>query len=127
MNIKGFGINNVLPLENRSKADSKDKIRSEASTDRDADGRRQRDDQEQPEEPLTEEQVQQAIEYLKAHPGVKDNHLTVKRIQANGQVVLVIEDHLGKVVRRIPQSQIHFLAQSKDDVSSKGRLYDKAT
>jgi len=126
MNIKGFGINNVIPLENRQKAEGRDQIRSEASNERDADGRRQRGDQESEEE-LTEEIVLQAIEYLESHPGVKDNHLTVRRIAANNQVVLVIEDHLGKVVRRIPQSQIHFLAQSKDSDSSKGQLYHRAT
>lgn len=128
MNVKGFNVNNMIPFDGRAKsADKKEKIRSEASRDRDADGRRHGGDEQKQESPPTPEQIENAVSYLENHPGVKDNQLKIKKVERDGKILLLIEDQLGKVVRRIPQTQIHFLSQSKDDDSSKGRLYDKAT
>ena len=92
MNIKGFGVNNLTPLESRPRAESKGEIRSQESSDRDADGRRQNDGQGQ-EEALTEEHIEKAIQYLESHSGVKDNGLSVKRVESNGKLFWVIEDH----------------------------------
>lgn len=124
MNIKGLGIQNIFTAEQVSRTENREKLRYADTTDRDANGRREQGGQD--EGPPTEEHVQKAIEYLKNHPGVKDNNLVVKRLQVDSKVVLVIEDLQGKVVRRIPDNQIRALSAIQPTDSTKGQIFHRA-
>ena len=125
MNIKGFGVNLPTQVESQKSSETPEKMRMESSGDRDADGRRQNQSG-QDEGPPTEEQVQKAMEYLKEHPGVKENNLTVMRKEAAGKIVLVLQDHLGKVIRRIPEAQVRAIGTSVPTQSQKGQIFHRA-
>lgn len=124
MNIKGLGLSSLSSLDTVTRSEPREKMRATEGGDRDANGRRESDQGKQ--ESPTEEKIQKAIDYLKAHPGVRDNGLTVRRQDVNGKVILLLEDHGGKVVRRIQEDQIHYLSSVQHVDSTKGQIYHRA-
>ncbi|MEQ1876362.1 MAG: flagellar protein FlaG [Bdellovibrionia bacterium] len=119
MNIKSVG-NPLQPFEIRNVDKNK---RTEASSDRDPTQDQSRGG-DTPERNLSEEELQAAVEHLKQIPGIKDNNLTVRLARENGVPVVFIEDPLGKVVRRIPESELATLSKTP---KSKGNILDKAS
>lgn len=116
MNIKSIA-GNLLPVEIK-KAERR---ASDTSADRDPSGQGEADHQPKPK--MTQEQLEQALEQIKALSGVKDNHLHV-RLESKGSIhVVFIEDSAGKVIRRIPESELWSLLQQKDRKT--GQLFDK--
>jgi uncharacterized FlaG/YvyC family protein len=73
---------------------------------------------------MTEEEVQQAVESIKQLQGVSNNNLQVRSENLNGTFVVFVEDINGKVIRRIPESDLWFLTREKD--KEKGHLFDRA-
>lgn len=79
-------------------------------------------------ESFTEEDVQKAWEYLKNHPGVKKNNLTVTLETKNEVRIFFVKDYSGKVVRRLDlydaiQSS---RASTTDTKDQRGGLLNKA-
>jgi uncharacterized FlaG/YvyC family protein len=99
------------------------RTRAEASSDRDADGKRENSPKKQPRRNLSEEELNNAIKHLKELKGVKDHNLNVRLARENGVPVALIEDHKGKVVRRIPETELSMLDTNE---KSKGNLLDKS-
>lgn len=123
MNVKTV-INDTMAVDRLNKPDSAKTVKTEnSSPDRDADGRRQQGE-EHPRRQLNEEELQAAIENLKALEGVKKNNLTIELHENEGIKVVFIKDNQGKIVRRIPELDLWPLLLEKDKQT--GQLLDKA-
>ena len=119
MDIKSV-VGKVLPF---SRLDSTQKSDSIRTADRDANGQQAAEDQKQ-RRPYTEEELQEAVKKLEEVPGVKENGLTIRLEVKDDIKVIYVEDRDGKVVRRIPESQLHLVLGDKDRKS--GHLLNKA-
>ncbi|PIU00659.1 MAG: hypothetical protein COT74_03780 [Bdellovibrionales bacterium CG10_big_fil_rev_8_21_14_0_10_45_34] len=117
MNIRGLSQIIALPLLDRKK-----ESRS-TDADKDPNGRQDPSQGEQTKRKLTEEELLQAIENLKQNKGVLDNHLQVRLVEHDGVKNVFVEDISGKVIRRIPESQLSSLLVSP--AQSKGQLLNR--
>lgn len=126
VNVKGIfpNFNSVTPP---AKAPEKKSVKSsETDEDRDANGKRE-DQNDQPYHgPMTDEESEQVLEAMKNLPGIKENHLTVEIVQAGDTKVAIVKDPYGKVVRRIPESGLWHFLQQKEDPTHTGQLLNKA-
>jgi uncharacterized FlaG/YvyC family protein len=123
MDIKGV-LKAILPIDVRAKENVQKAIKSESTTDRDANGQTASGDQGQEQHgPMSEEQLKKALEHLKGLAVVKDNNLTVQLTEAEGKKFVLIKEPNGKVVRRIPESELWSLQIVKD--TEKGQLLRK--
>ena len=123
MDIKGV-LKAVLPLDVRATKGPEKTIKTDSATDRDANGQMFQGEQQQPEHgPMSEEQLKKAMNHLKSLAIVKDNHLKVELVQVEGKNFVLIKELSGKVVRRIPESELWSLQVVKD--SEKGQLLRK--
>ena len=119
MNIKSIA-NNLIPFEaKRVVRDTK----TEASADRDANGKREDDRKKAPRRNLSEEELAAAIKFLKEVKGIKDHNLNVRLVRMDGIPVALIEDQKGKVVRRIPETELSMLETNEKNT---GNLLDKS-
>lgn len=120
----------ILPISlgKVSEAKLREATTSEAhtTTDRDANGQQQRE-QPAPRRNLSEEELQEAIKILEALPGVKDNGLKFKLSRSeDGVPVVHVEDRNGKIVRRIPETELSLLKARTSEQKSTGNLLNKA-
>lgn len=105
MNIKGLLGPNISPIVRTTEKAEQRGIKSDSAHDRDPNG--QQNAGEQPQHgPMSDEQLQQAMEHLKELAAVKENKWTVElSAEARGKYVL-IKDNLGTVIRKIPESEL---------------------
>jgi uncharacterized FlaG/YvyC family protein len=124
MNIRSV-TNPLVPVEGRgpeATAEARAKKLDAGHEDRDADGRRHTEDQDQ--SPLTDEELKQAKEYLDRLEGLKANGLSYT-VEEQGLVrVILIRDQNGQVVRRIPEYEMRLLVEVGGATS--GRIFHKA-
>lgn len=125
MDIKGI-IRNAIPFGVSPAKDLKESSRTDAKTDanNDREGNGQATGEEQKRRRLTPEELQEAIEYLSGLAGVKDNNLTVKLEASEDVTVVKVVDRDGKVVRRIPESELLILTSNRQRKS--GHLLNRA-
>jgi len=123
MNIKGFFTNPIPIARGTESASSAKGLKMQESTDRDADGRRQNEEQE-PKRHLNEEEFKKALSELEKHPGLVANNLTVKVEVKEDHRVILIQDIKGNVVRRLSESQLWSAIQAFDRKT--GSIFDKA-
>lgn len=117
MNIKSL-TNSLFPTEIKSIQREK---KLESTSDREP--QNQQDGSEQGQRNLSQEELLNAVDYLKNLDGVKNNNLLVRLQQENGINIVFIEDMNGKIIRRIPESELSFLTRKN---KKKGNLLDKA-
>lgn len=124
MDIKGLA-RNVIPFPSVNKKDeAKAKSKLDADNEKEGNGQSAGDGG-QKRRHLSPEEVTEAIQFLENLAGVKDNNLTVRReVSPEGVTIVYICDRDGKVVRRIPESELSSLNTSKDKKS--GHLLNKA-
>lgn len=124
MDIKGLA-RNVIPFPSvQKKEEAKAKSKLDADNEKEGNGQSSGDGG-QKRRNLSPEEITEAVSFLENLPGVKDNNLTVRReISPEGVTVVYICDRDGKVVRRIPESELSTLNTSKDKKS--GHLLNKA-
>jgi uncharacterized FlaG/YvyC family protein len=120
MNIKAL-TQQIAPLE---VAKTRKDARSEKASDREPDGSANSGGDREQKRHLSPEELEKAIAHLKELKGVKDNNLSIRLFQKNGVTIVFVEDHLGKVIRRIPESELHQLTSKQD--KEKGHLLDKS-
>lgn len=121
MNIKNIHTAAVLPIDPKQRVEGN--TRARASTDRDADGKREQPDPEQKRH-LNDQEFDEALKILKEHPGLKASSLTIKvEKEGDARVVLICEPG-GKVVRRLSESQLWLATRDRDKQT--GRILDKA-
>lgn len=129
MDVK-HAVRNILPMALGKVSETKlrEQVTSEAHTtsDRDANGQQQREGQ-TPRRNLSEDELQEAVKILEALPGVKYNGLRFKLSRnESGVPVVHVEDRNGKIVRRIPESELSQLKARSVDPKSTGNLLNKA-
>lgn len=123
MDIKG-ALKTILPIENRIKSVGEKLIKTDSATDRDANGQMfQGENQEQQHPPMSDEQLKKAMEHLKNLAVVKENSLSVELIEQDGKKFVLLKEFAGKVIRRIPESELWSLQVVKD--TEKGQLLRK--
>ena len=121
MNIKNVHTAPILPLDPKPRVQGR--VRTESSTDRDANGRREQDESESKRH-LSQQEFDDALKALEAHPGLKANNLTIKVEQHEDHRVIMILDPQGGIVRRLSESQLWLATRDKDRQT--GKILDKA-
>lgn len=120
MNIKSVHTAPILPLEPKQRVEG---LRSQGSTDRDANGQQQQKEPEQKRH-LNQQEFDDALKALAAHPGLKANNLSIKVEQDGDHRVIYIIDPEGGIVRRLSESQLWLATRDKDRQT--GKILDKA-
>lgn len=124
MNIKGFlpnilNINEVRSVDNVGKA-----IKSDSTHDRDANGQEAyRQNQQEHREPMSDEQLEAAMEHLRKLPAVKEHRWTVHLENLEEGRYVIVKDNLGGVIRRIPELELWSLPS---DNSPRGQLLKRS-
>ena len=122
MDIKGV-VRNVIPFSVTKKDEAKAKSKLDADNEKEGNGQSAGDEQ-QKRRKLSPEEVTEVVLYLEGLPGVKDNGLTVRKEIKDGVTLVYVVDRDGKVVRRIPESELAGLSDRREKKS--GQLLNKA-
>lgn len=124
MNIKGL-ISNILPeTKVRSVENIGKTIKSDETHDRDANGQEAySQNQEQQREPMSDEQLEKAMEHLRNLPAMKEHKWTVELAEDSGNRFVIVKDNLGTVIRRIPELELWTLPS---DNSPRGQLLKRS-
>lgn len=122
MNIKSVlnpnAINTVKTIDKMERA-----IQSDSTHDRDPNSNSGYEQNKKNNQPLTEEEIQNALEHLKGLPFVKE-HGWVIELQAEGNIRFVlVKDASGALIRRFPENDLRTLPVDLDD--KKGQLLKK--
>lgn len=124
MNIKGLLGPTISPaIRATEKVDRT--IRSDSSHERDANGQQSFGDGQEKRGPMSEEQLKQAIEHLKALAVVKENKWSVTLTAVEGQRFVLLKDNLGTLIRKIPEAELWTLPIAGNDTTTKGQLLKK--
>lgn len=122
MDLKGIGKPiGPLPIQTRERVERS--INSEKTGDREGNGQAAFGDGQQHHQPMSDEQFQKAKEHLENLQAVKDNHLEVVEYHSEGKRFLLLREPNGKVIRRIPESELWTLQNVKNN--EKGQLLSR--
>ncbi len=99
-------------------------IKSDSTTDRDANGQQAGGGEEQRREPMSDEQFEKALAHLRGLPVVKDHNLEVDVQNQNEKRFILLKEPTGKVVRRIPEAELWSLLRVKPN--EKGQILRKS-
>lgn len=123
MNIKGL-ISNIFPKEIRSVESIGKTIKSDQTNDRDANGQQSYgENQQEYREPMTDEQLEKAVNHLRNLSAVKEHKWTVHLIAEDDKRFVIVKDNLGNVIRRIPELELWSLPS---DDSPRGQLLKRS-
>jgi len=123
MNIKGL-ISNIIPNTEPRVDRTERTIKSDSSHDRDANGQQAFDDQQRKKhEPMTEEQLEKAMDHLRNLPATKEHKWTVSLESETQSRFVLVKDNLGNLIRRIPEEDLWTLPT---DNTSRGQLLKRA-
>lgn len=99
-------------------------IRSDSTTDRDANGQMPSGGQQGEDQgPMSDEHIAKCIEHLKSLPTVKDHHLVVELQIHESKKFVIIRESDGKVIRRISEPELRTLQFVNE--KEKGQLLRK--
>lgn len=124
MNIKGL-ISNIMPNRELRPVESAGKaIKSDQTHDRDANGQQSYgENQQEHHEPMSDEQLEKAMNHLRNLPAVKEHKWTV-HLQNDGEKrFVIVKDNLGTIIRRIPELELWTLPS---DASPRGQLFKRS-
>jgi hypothetical protein len=128
MNVKGLLGNMITtPIRNAdgtSVNKAEKSIKSDQAHDRDANGQQSFGEQKKHQEPMSDEQFEQAQNLLKNLPSVKEQNWQVEKIIENEKRFLLVKDNLGHIIRKIPESELWSLPFDKD--ARTGQLLKKS-
>lgn len=122
MDIKNV-VRNIVPFSVKKKEEAKAKTALDTDNERDANGQQQHEGDNRRRN-LTQEEIAEAVKCLSELPGVKDNGLNIRIETKDGVTVVYVEDRDGKVVRRIPESELSTLTTGREKKS--GHLLNRA-
>lgn len=124
MNIKGL-ISNILPNRELRSVESVGKtIKSDQTNDRDANGQQSYgENQQEQREPMSEEQLEKAMNHLRNLPAMKEHKWTVHLEKDGEKRFVIVKDNLGTVIRRIPELELWTLPS---DDSHRGQLLKRS-
>ncbi len=121
MNIKTVSTIPILPIDPKPRIDANS--RAVGTTDRDANGRQDQQQQELKRH-LSQQEFDDALKALEDHPGLKSNNLTLKVETKDDCRIIYVIDGAGKVVRRLSEAQLWSATRDKDRQT--GKILDKA-
>jgi uncharacterized FlaG/YvyC family protein len=121
MNIKGL-LGNILPISPIKPGKTDKAIKSDSTSDRDANGQ-QAGQEQQHREPMSEEQLQKALEHLRNLSGVKEHNWEVELSVIENRKFVIVKDINGTIIRRIPELDLWTL--QPDSQPGKGQLLKK--
>jgi hypothetical protein len=120
MNIKGL-FSNIIPMNPIRPAGKTEKaIKSDATSDRDANGQQASGGEPEHREPMTEEQLSKALEALRNLPAIKEHQWLVELSIVETKRFAIVKDAQGAVIRRIPEIELWTLPNGSD--TGKGQL-----
>ena len=125
MNIKGF-ISNIIPNNDvRSVENIGKTIKSDTTHDRDANGQEAYQQQNQGEQhpPMSDEQLEKAMEHLRKLPATKEHKWTIELEVKEDLKFVLVKDNLGTIIRRIPEADLWTLPS---DDSPRGQLLKRS-
>jgi uncharacterized FlaG/YvyC family protein len=125
MNIKGF-ISNIIPNNDIKSVETIGKtIKSDTTHDRDANGQEsyQQNPGQQERPPMTDEQLEKAMEHLRKLPATKEHKWTIELENKDEARFVLVKDNLGTVIRRIPELDLWTLPT---DDSPRGQLLKRS-
>lgn len=125
MNIKGF-ISNIIPnTEVRNVETIGKTIKSDSTHDRDANGQEtySQNQGEQQHPPMTEEQLEKAMEHLRNLTATKEHKWTIELETNEDARFVLVKDNLGTIIRRIPELDLWTLPS---DDSPRGQLFKRS-
>lgn len=114
MNIRSLISQIISPMDRMSPSDS---VKAGTASDRDPDGRRER--QEKPPRQLTETEIAKLKTHLDEIPGIKEGILKYSFSGEPGHRVLIIENAEGEPVRRFTELEFEALLQSQERPTGK--------
>lgn len=122
MNIKSVlnpnAINTVKNIERTERA-----IQSDSAHDRDPQSQSGYEQNRKSNEPLTDDEIQNALTHLKDLPFVKEHGWLIEmHVEGSGRFVLV-KDSSGQLIRRFPEQDLRTLPVDLQD--KKGQLFKK--
>ncbi|MCB0413629.1 MAG: hypothetical protein KDD50_04810 [Bdellovibrionales bacterium] len=123
MNIKS--INSPLNVDSISRVERDKEVKSQESSERDADGRRQGDNSHEEKRHLSDEEIQSILRAIQNHEGVKANNLRVSVERLEDTVYFLILDTQGNRIKRLNSTQAWMFSQSQN--TNKGHLVDKVS
>jgi hypothetical protein len=118
--------NSINTTLNTAKLDveKKTQIKSNDTTERDANGQMFGQGKHENQRDLSQEEREKIVAHVKTINGVKDNNLVVRLQQIEDKYFVFIEDPKGKVIRRINVQDLSHLLVDKD--KGKGNIVNKA-
>lgn len=123
MNIKGL-LGNIWPSNSVRPVDKTERaIKSDSTGDRDANGQQAGGGDPQQHEPMTEEQLQKALEQLRNLPAVKEHNWIVELLVVENKRFAMVKETNGTVIRRIPEQDLWTLQTGNEP--GKGQLLKK--
>ncbi|HEY8272489.1 MAG TPA: hypothetical protein VIG33_16470 [Pseudobdellovibrionaceae bacterium] len=123
MNIKGL-LGNILPTNPIRLIQKTEKtIKSDSTSDRDANGQQAGGGEQQQREPMTEEQLNKALEQVRNLSGVKEHNWSVELSVIENRRFVVVKDISGNIIRRIPELDLWTLPEGNE--SGKGQIFKK--
>lgn len=125
MDIKN-ALNSILPLNLRPKDGVDKSIKMDNTTDRDANGQQQYQSQDQKREPMTDEQIEKALEILRSYPAVKEHNLSIELVLIDNKKFVLLKEPDGKLIRKIAEHELWSLPDMKQwEPPKKGQLLRK--
>ena len=113
MNIRS--LSNPAALLGKEQVEASKTIKSDETSEREANGQQPFSDGE-PYRELTDEEFDQVLEKLKAHDGIVKNGLLIEVEQGAGQKIVKLVSSDGNVVKRFVERDLYFfLTQSADE------------
>lgn len=115
-----------FPIVNPVKQPSKNErvAKFDSADERDANGQEGYQRQkEKHHEPMTEEQLQRALEELRGLPAVKEHNWKVQLEVEDGKRFVSIKDNMGHLIRKIPEIELWTLDHSVE--KAKGQLFKR--
>ncbi len=122
MNIKGL-VGTVLPFPVKKNEEAKAKSALNADNEKEGNGQSSPGG-DQRRRNLTPEEITEAVKHLENLDGVKNHGLKVRKETNDGITVVYVEDRDGKIVRRIPESELSLLTGNREKKS--GNLLNRA-
>lgn len=98
-------------------------VKTQHSTDRDANGRQEQGTQEQKRH-LTQDEFDQCLKALENLPGLQSNGLSIRHEEIDDHRIVFIEDKDGKIIRRFSESDLWLVTRNLE--KSTGHIFDKA-
>jgi len=125
MNIKGL-ISNILPIDPKPISKIERAIKADEAHERDANGQQLYDQSQQQnqQEPMTDEQIEKALEHLRSLPACKEHKWSVVFVKSEGDRHVLVKDNLGNLIRKIPEAELRSLPVSSEQ--PKGQLLKRS-